>query len=325
MNIELINANELINNNNNKKIASFDFDWTLVKPNDNRKFPKSVDDWQWLFPSIPSIIKQLYADGHIIVIFTNQSKPWKKEQIINVAKTLDIPVYVAIAFDKTYYKPNIALYEQIQACVNVDIDKDNSFFVGDALGRKDDFSDSDKVFAEKIGIKWLAPEELFYKTNNNNRNNNNKKEEIEFIVLPDVPLETKCKEVIIMVGYPGAGKSTIADDICTEYADNYICIKGDTYKSAKAMIKKASEYTNKSIIFDATNGTKKKRAEYIAFAKKYEYPLIKCMYITASMEVCYQRNKGRPEDKQVPRIVYSVYKKHFEEPSEDEGFKVVRI
>ena len=34
-------------------------------------------------------------------------------------------------------------------------------FLGDALGRKTDFSDSDKVFAETIGIKYYSPEGIF--------------------------------------------------------------------------------------------------------------------------------------------------------------------
>lgn len=319
MDIELVNNYETNNNTiNTVKIASFDFDWTLVKPKDNRRFPKSIDDWQWLFPNIPSIIKQLYNDGYIIVIFTNQSKLWKKEQIASVVKSLDIPIYVCIAFDKIYYKPNTMIYEKLQQEFIVgNIDKENSFFVGDALGRKDDFSDSDKIFAENIGIKWHSPEDIFYKKETTNS-------EIEFIVIPDIPLE-KDKEVIIMVGYPGSGKSTIADNICEENY-NYICIKGDEYKTSKAMIKKASQHNNKSIIFDATNSSIKKRAEYIEFAKKYNYQTIKCIHVTTSMEEAYQRNKQRPEEKQVPRIAYSVYKKHFEEPDEiSEGFKLFNV
>jgi bifunctional polynucleotide phosphatase/kinase len=318
MDIELLTISEynLTNTIGFNKIASFDFDWTLVKPKDNRKFPKTVDDWQWLFPSIPSIIKQLYNDGYIIVIFTNQSKEWKKDQIMNVVKTLDIPIHIAIAFEKKYYKPDITLYNKISEKIG-NIDKENSFFVGDALGRKDDFSDSDKVFAENIGIKWLPPEDIFYK--------NQKKLDVDFIVLPDIPLEKTNKEVIIMVGYPGSGKSTIADSICEEN-DNYICIKGDEYKTSKAMIKKASEYTQKSIIFDATNGSIKKRAEYIEYAKKYNYTVIKCIHVSTSMEDSYQRNKQRPKEKQVPRIAYSVYKKHFEEPNDkNEGFILYNV
>uniref|UniRef100_A0A6C0IT37 Uncharacterized protein n=1 Tax=viral metagenome TaxID=1070528 RepID=A0A6C0IT37_9ZZZZ len=322
MDIEFLNNTNNTLYTNTNKVASFDFDWTLVKPKDNRKFPKSVDDWQWLYPSVPYIIKQLYNDGHIIVIFTNQSKPWKKEQIINVCKTLDIPIYIAIAFDKTFYKPNVAIYEKVEEKIG-QIDKANSFFVGDALGRKDDFSNSDKIFAENIGLKCYSPEDLFYKKNTNSSNSN---DEVEFIILPDIPLEKDKKEVIIMVGYPGSGKSTIADNICKENK-NYICIKGDEYKTSKAMIKKAIEYQDKSIIFDATNGSRKKRAEYIEFAKKYGYQSsIKCIHVATSLEDAYQRNKERPEEKQVPRIAYSVYKKYFEEPDDvAEGFELINV
>jgi bifunctional polynucleotide phosphatase/kinase len=316
MDIKLLNiAGTSINNisNTSNKFAGFDFDWTLVKPKDNRKFPKSVDDWEWLFDTIPSIIQQLYTDGYIIVIFTNQTKQWKKDQIINVAKILNIPIYIYIAFDKIYHKPNITIYEKFKENLG-NIDKEKSFFVGDALGRKDDFSNSDKIFAENIGIKWLSPEDIFYK-----------KENIEFIVLPNIPLEKDCKEIIIMVGYPASGKSTIADNICKENK-NYICIKGDEYKTSKAMIKKASQSTSNSIIFDATNSSRKKRSEYIEFGKKYNYQIIKCIHVNTSMEDSYQRNKTRPEEKQVPRIAYSVYKKNFEEPNETiEGVKIINI
>ena len=272
MDIELLTISNPITNNCNK-IAAFDFDWTLVKPKENRKFPKSVDDWDWLYSNIPNIIKQLYDDGHIIVIFTNQSKQWKHDQIINVAETLNIPIYILIAFNKDYYKPNIALYEKFINQIG-NIDKDRSFFVGDALGRKDDFSNSDRLFAENIGIKWMAPEDIFYK-----------KQEQQTLILPNIQLEDISKEIIILVGYPGSGKSTIADNICLENS-NYICIKGDIYKTS----------------------------EYIEFGKKYGYTNFGCIYVTTSMEISYQRNKTRPEDKQVPRIAYSVYNKYFEEP-----------
>lgn len=142
-----------------KKMAAFDFDWTLVKPKGNRKFPKSVNDWQWLFPTIPDKIHKLYNEGYMIVIFTNQSKPWKKDQIIEAMTILKIPLYIVIAFEKTEYKPNIFMFDLLLD--NRDLNKEESFFVGDALGRKDDFADSDKKFAENIGIKWIEPETMF--------------------------------------------------------------------------------------------------------------------------------------------------------------------
>ena len=109
-------------------------------------------------PEVPNKIKQYYQDGYMIVVFTNQSKKWKCEQIQLVMKELDIPLFVVIATDKSEYKPNPILLNVL--CQDT-INKEESFFVGDALGRKTDFSDSDKVFAETIGIKYYSPEEIF--------------------------------------------------------------------------------------------------------------------------------------------------------------------
>jgi hypothetical protein len=40
--------------------AIFDFDWTIVKPKDARRFPKDKDDWQWLRPSVCAVVKRYY-------------------------------------------------------------------------------------------------------------------------------------------------------------------------------------------------------------------------------------------------------------------------
>ena len=44
---------------------------------------------------------------------------------------------------------------------NRNVNYDESFYVGDAAGRKKDFSDSDLKFAENIGITFYTPEEYF--------------------------------------------------------------------------------------------------------------------------------------------------------------------
>jgi hypothetical protein len=41
-------------------VLLLDYDQTLVVPKDGRPFPKDADDWQWLFPSVPSIITKMY-------------------------------------------------------------------------------------------------------------------------------------------------------------------------------------------------------------------------------------------------------------------------
>ena len=291
-----------------EKMAAFDYDWTLVSPKGGKTFPSNIDDWEWLYPNIPEKIKKYHEDGFMIVIFTNQSKPWKHEQIQLVAKTLDIPIFIVIATEKIHYKPNILLFNLFIG--NNKINKDKSFFIGDAIGRKSDFSDSDKVFANNIGIPCYCPEEVFHTKN-------------EIIDIPTIPL-TDEPQIIIMMGYPGSGKSTIAKNICKN--DNFIYIEGDVYKSSTKMIKASLQHITqkKSIIFDATNSSSKKRKEYIDFGKKYNYKIV-CIHVSTSLEISYKQNKLRNYEKYVPKIAYSVYSKNYEEPKENEGFTLFVI
>lgn len=65
-------------------------------------------------------------------------------------------------------KPEIGLYtefmQDFKQKTNVKVDKLCwQWYCGDAAGRKSDFSDSDKVFASKIGIPFRIPEEVFLK------------------------------------------------------------------------------------------------------------------------------------------------------------------
>ena len=65
---------------------------------------------------------------------------------------------------ETMRKPQIGMWEAFEKYVTsqgATIDKDHSFFVGDAAGRKADFLDSDKQFASNIGIKFYVPEDFW--------------------------------------------------------------------------------------------------------------------------------------------------------------------
>ncbi len=288
----------------NAKIAAFDFDWTLVKPKDNRTFPKSVDDWQWLFPLVPTVLNKLKSDGYKLVIFTNQSKPWKEEMITNVMAETGIDA-CAIAWNKDFYKGSnnqLLLFNTIASTFNVE----ESFFVGDALGRSGDFSDSDRMFANAVGLKCMAPEELFLNT-------------IE-ITKPTIQLKNNNENtIIVLVGYPGSGKTTLSMELEKQgafiiHCDKYKTVKQIINAAEHALISTQSPY----IVFDATNGTVNKRNVYLEFANTHNINTRICINITTDIETAYARNKLR--ENPVPRIAYSVYKKHYVEPSLQEGF-----
>lgn len=124
------------------------------------------------------------------------------------------------------------------------------------------------------------------------------------------------QEIVIMVGYPGSKKSTYA----SKQGDKFVIISGDQLKTSKKMIAVARPIlkSGKSVIFDATNPTKIKRAEYIDLAKELKLPA-RCVYMSTSMEESLYLNNQRPKEKIVPKIVYNIYKKKFEMPDETEG------
>lgn len=293
------------------KILFLDFDWTLVKPKTGHTFPKDIDDWQWLRANVPLIITDYYKHGYAIYIVTNQSKLWKIDQVKKVCESLQIPITICIAFGKENYKPSLTIYhEAIDEIHRNKINLKKSFMCGDALGRATDHSDCDKKFAEAIGISIKSPEELFPFNSNEQK-----------LLIPKIKAASQ-QEVIIMVGYPGSGKSTLIDEIFTPAG--YFIAHGDEYKTSAKMIKAAEEpcKDGKSIVFDATNPSRKKRAEYVSFAKKYNLP-VRCVEMTTSLEESLARNLNR--EKPIPRIAYNLYKKNFEEPTEDEDFTVIKI
>ena len=95
-----------------QKIACYDYDYTLIKPKSKNLLPKDKDDWQWLRASVPEKLKEQYKNNYCIIVFTNQSKDWKTEQIVEVLTTLNIPILINIGTDKESKKPNPEMFNR---------------------------------------------------------------------------------------------------------------------------------------------------------------------------------------------------------------------
>ena len=133
----------------------------------------------------------------------------------------------------------------------------------------------------------------------------------------EAEIAKRSRAVVIMVSFPGSGKSTVAKSL------EMTVISGDELKTAPKMIKAAEEALkanpDQSIVFDATNATRAKRAEYVAFARRHNLP-VRCIHVATPIEVSMERNRGR--EKPVPNIALYLYRKKFEVPVEEEGFTV---
>ncbi|XP_052734457.1 polynucleotide 3'-phosphatase ZDP isoform X2 [Vigna angularis] len=121
------------------------------------------------------------------VIFTNESniERWKNKRQVavdskvgrlnNFIERVKVPVQVFIACgvglksgadkknDDAFRKPKPGMWHLMEQHFNsgIVIDMDQSFYVGDAAGRKSDHSDADIKFAEAIGLKFYLPEDYF--------------------------------------------------------------------------------------------------------------------------------------------------------------------
>lgn len=151
-----------------KKLACFDLDHTFITTKSGNTFPKNADDWILFNNNVENKIKELIKQKYQIVIFSNQSNMDKSEKkysdfidkFNNINKIFNNKIELVVAFGKNEYrKPGIGMWEFYTKNRNVDIQK--SFYVGDAAGRKNDFSDSDKKFAENIGISFHLPDDFF--------------------------------------------------------------------------------------------------------------------------------------------------------------------
>jgi len=320
---------------NRNKLACFDFDYTLIKTKSGKKFPIDKNDWVWLYDNIPNKIKELYNDNYNIIIFSNQlgisKKLTNKDDIIykikNIYESLNIPIVSIIADENDKYrKPRIGSWKYIKKLNEVKISKKNSFYIGDMAGRlkyknrKKDRSDSDRKFALNCKIKFYTPEEFFlneeeipWKLNGYQLNySNNIKNEIKF--------SNNKKNIILIIGYPGSGKTTLANKF-----KNYILLSKDLYGKKFNKILKDNINNGNNIIIEGLLYNFDKRKIYINLAKKHNYEIniinIKTSYELSNHLNIYRSLKNK--NKIVPLIVYNTYRKYYTEPDKNNFNKII--
>lgn len=278
-----------------KYIAAFDIDWTLTF-SEKKLEPYLAEPWDIkLLPNRKRDLTMLFKKGYTIVLFTNQGVKSEKakyervERITTLIRELGIPCYVFIATGHDEYrKPNIGMWTKFIQLIGNNMNY--GFFVGDALGRPQDFAATDKEFAINIGLPYYSPENFFTPTN---------------IVM------RKGKTMVVMVGMPGAGKSTYAKRELVP--QGYVHISSDNFKNNKKRIisevKKVLQ-KGKNVIIDATNPNQEDREKYYIMAKEFGYNIV-VIYFTRNG---FGWNELRGEHK-VPRIAYNLYFKNLEPPT----------
>jgi bifunctional polynucleotide phosphatase/kinase len=307
------------------KIASFDLDNTLIKTKSGKTFPIDETDWIFNFDNVTEVLNQYHGDNYCLIIISNQKnledkklESWvtKIKDIINKIG-LPVKVYASIK-DNIYRKPNTGLWNLIKIKVNM-ID---SFYCGDAMGRKNDHSDTDLKFALNLGLTFKSPETVFQNKFLLNPKIKNYFDFNNFSKL-DNNYKVGEKELIIMVGYPGSGKSTFVKKYLIK--NNFESINQDKLKSKKKCLDMCEKYMKQeqNIVVDNTNSDLEIRKLYIDLGKKYNYN-IRCFIMNTTEEHARHNNMYRylyQNKEKVPDIVYRIFNKKYKLPQLSEGFK----
>ncbi|KAI8131010.1 hypothetical protein FF38_04306 [Lucilia cuprina] len=338
-----------------KKIASYDIDGTIIKTKSGNVFPKTSDDWMLNYPEIPKKLKSLKDDGFKICFFTNQGGISKgkvdvnefKEKIKQIIAKLQVPIQVFVATGDGYYRkplPGMWEYLEKEKNQNVKIERERSFYVGDAAGRPEvgkgvnkrrkDHSLADRSYAKNLGVPFYTPEEHFLGV---------KQEEwirLEFDPMvdnTDLPLlePTDAKipsdecEMIIMMGLPGSGKSHFVQNHLAPLG--YTVANADTVGSTQSCLKicEKSLVSNKSCVVDNTNVDVDSRKKFIELAKKYK---IKCRCFMMNVSVAQVKHniafRQLTDNKhsKINDMVFNMMKKKYNIPTLTEGFaEIVKV
>ncbi|KAL0883203.1 hypothetical protein ABMA27_016639 [Loxostege sticticalis] len=332
-----------------KKIAAFDMDGTLIKTKSGKVHPVDINDWQIAFPTVAQKLKELLTKDYKIVILSNQAPIGNgrvkiedfKKKIEGIVTKLNIPIQAYIATGKGFYrKPATGMWKILTEQKNggIQIDKEDCFYCGDAAGRvanwapgkKKDHSMADKLMAENLGLKFYTPEQFFLGHSISNVQMH--KPEFNPSEVKPEPFNEKLigkeKEILVLVGFPGSGKSFLAKQIENKSNNQYGTVCRDVLGSWQKCAAEATKLLErgKSVIVDSTNPDVESRSRWTSLAKQMKVEC-RCAKMAASKAHAQHNNKFRELMKinHVPinDIVFHSYKNKFTEPTPSEGFKEV--
>ena len=340
-----------------RKVAAFDLDDTLITPASGAKFPRGRSDWKWWDAKVPARLRQLREEGFEIVVFSNQGGVEKKNvpeedlrgKLLDIVGQLGFPMraFLATHSDK-FRKPSphawhVAFSEEKEFSERfTGLVHAESFYCGDAGGRsagwkagkKRDFACSDRKFATNVGVRYLTPEELFLGEQPTTKWVWGCQEPRAMFRTFEGAAATHVAEretsegaeLVVMVGMPGSGKSTMAKEkfvrngfvrVCNDELGN----KAKCLKVADAALK-----AGKSVVVDNTNPDPATRKEWIDLARKHGVRHVRCIHVATPRDVAVHLNLFREMYhgvKRVPDVGFNTYNARFSEPSKNEGFDSV--
>ena len=335
-------AYSLTNEITDGPVAAFDMDSTLISTKSGKRFPTNRKDWKWWHSSVCDKLHELYDKGYQLVIFTNQAGISKARvdsisifgKIDDLVQALGIPIsaFVATATDVNR-KPMTTMWDLF--CFGRNVDLAGSFYCGDAAGRnktnknKRDFSVSDRKFAANCGLTFVTPEELFLGQAPSidwTWRSRSPEELLNIYSEPQPLIKTSTEqELIIMVGSPASGKTTIVRSLEDQ---GYVVVNQDILKTKAKCLKacRLALVKGKSVVIDRTNPTNKDRADFIKQLNVVCDVQTRCIHMSTPRDMCDHLNIYREnvsKRKRVPDIALNIYFCRYVPPSIDEGFSEI--
>lgn len=351
-----------------KGALAFDLDHTIVKPAGSRRFPKDENDWKYAFPTVRKRLRKIADAGYLIVFFSNSSGRF--DEVATAHRTQNI---ISSIFDEDTLAENVVVYiasekfrerrsdDAPQAALvprkpfitmvhmfNVSFDTLIRMYCGDAMGRENDFSDTDYRFAwniskyqysiygddsyrkeENTGETRCIPiaSDVFFETafsvlfedgvdslhrfaarqpksvkknlkmlkkysvTTTQKGNVVDGEDSDYEDL--VPSSGKKKEIFILRGLPGCGKTTLAEKLADRYSPAVV-INRDTLKTKKKCEKAldAALEGGSRIVWDNTSLGLIDLLSIVKKAKSHGYA-ITIVKFQNPVEWCYHHSQER--------------------------------
>lgn len=133
------------------------------------------------------------------------------------------------------------------------------------------------------------------------------------------------REVLVLVGLPGCGKSTLAK--CLEAYGGWVRVNQDELGSRNKCKEKMSEALklNKKVVVDRCNFDVRQRKSWIDLAHSFGVKNIKALYINADPNTCKDRVVARPDHPTVAPVegskaIVDNFLKMMVPPTAEEGF-----
>ena len=278
------------------KLACFSLDHTLVETKSGSQVTIDECDWRFM-PYVVETLRNLYANGWSIVVFTNQTQnAWSLDthQLTSkfnaIQNEVGVPMTIFASLQSDLYrKAFTGMWELFEMF----FDKyDTAFYCGNTN------TYTDMYFAKNVGLPFAKPCDIF----------TTQLPHYERVRCVDVPhpihmnwvsqsqVDDEMAKVasigdsfqyLFVIGPPASGKS----HFCKTYLPSFVRLSKDDFKTKAQYLKRITAHANERLVFDNTNHTAKSRDEIKRMLP--ENARIGYIYREMSKEECMYLNKYR--------------------------------